>query len=213
MKVLGIVGSKRKSGNTATLVKETLEAVEKQGFETKTVFLGDYDIKGCKGCEGCSETYECVIKDDMQKIYPMILEADAVVMGSPTYFYNISSDIKIFLERCYNFEVFARDDRSVWMSVNEALGGKYAVTIAICEQHDERDMGFTPQAMNLPLEALGYRIVESVKVLELFKMGEAKKDHTSLKQARLAGEKLAKTMKLRAEIEEKMKSKIAMKNV
>lgn len=206
MKVLGIVGSKRKKGNTSTLVEETLKALKKEGIETELIFLGDYDIKDCYGCEGCKDTFKCIIKDDMQKLYPLILESDAVVLGSPTYFYNISSDMKAFLDRCYNFEVFAEDDRSVWMSVNEAMGGKYAVAIAICEQHDEKDMGFTAEAMTKPLEALGYRIIDTVKILELFKMGEALKNNKALEQAKRAGEKLAKTLKLRREIEAKLKS-------
>ncbi len=58
---------------------------------------------------------------------------------------------------------FAKDDRSVWMSINEAMGGKYAVAIAVCEQHDEKDMGFTAEAMTKPLEALGYRVVRHCK--------------------------------------------------
>lgn len=206
MKVLGIVGSKRKKGNTSTLVEETLKALKKEGIETELIFLGDYDIKDCYGCEGCKDTFKCIIKDDMQKLYPLILESDAVVLGSPTYFYNISSDMKAFLDRCYNFEVFAEDDRSVWMSVNEAMGGKYAVAIAICEQHDEKDMGFTAEAMTKPLEALGYRIIDTVKILELFKMGEALKNNKALEQVKRAGEKLAKTLKLRREIEAKLKS-------
>jgi multimeric flavodoxin WrbA len=143
IKVLGIVGSKRKNGNTAYLVKKALEEIECKEIETELIYLGDYDIKGCTGCEGCKDTYKCVIKDDMQKLYPLIIEADAIVMGSPTYFYNVTSDIKAFIERLYCFQVFAEDDRSVWSSVNEALGGKYAVVIAICEQNDEKDMGFT----------------------------------------------------------------------
>ncbi len=143
----------------------------------------------------------------MQKLYPLILESDAIVLGSPTYFYNISSDMKAFLERCYNFEVFAEDDRSVWMSINEAMGGKYAVAIAVCEQHDEKDMGFTAEAMTKPLEALGYRVVDTVKkILKLFKMNEALKDDKALEQARRAGERLAKTLQLKRDIKAKLKS-------
>lgn len=206
MKVLGIVGSKRKKGNTSILVQETLKALKTEEIETELIFLGDYDMKSCHGCEGCKDTFECIIKDDMQKLYPRILESDAIVLGSPTYFYNISSDMKAFLERCYNFEVFADDDRSVWLSINEAMGGKYAVAIAVCEQYDEKDMGFTAEAMTKPLEALGYRVVDTVKIFELFKMGEAFKNDKALKQARRAGEKLAKTLKLRKEVEAKLKT-------
>jgi len=204
MKVLGVVGSKRKNGNTATMVRETLNTIEKEGFETELIFLGDYNINSCNGCEGCRETFKCVVRDDMQKIYPSLLAADALVLGSPTYFYNISSDMKAFIERCYPYEIFAEDDRSVWMSINEARGIKYAVAIAICEQYAREDMGFTVEAMTKPLEALGYRVVDAVGVLGAFKQGDVLKQNSALEQARQAGEKLAKTLKLRKSVEEKL---------
>ena len=206
MKVLGIVGSNRKKGNTSTLVQEALKSITREGIETELIFLSDYKISGCCGCEGCKDTFKCVIKDDMQKLYPLLLEADGIILGSPTYFYNITSGMKAFIERCYNFEIFAEDDRSVWLSVNEALGGKYAAVISICEQHDVKDMGFTDMAMVKPLEALGYRVVDTVRVLELYEKKDALNNNSSLERAQLAGERLAKTIKLRKAVEEKIKN-------
>lgn len=139
----------------------------------------------------------------MQKIYPRLLEADAIILGSPTYFYNVSTDVKAFIDRCYCFEMFSEDDRSVWMGINEVLGGKYAVVIAVCEQHSEEDMGYTAEAMVKPLEALGYRVIDIVKALGLFKKGEAIKDEKILDQTVKAGKRLAKTLKLRKEIRRK----------
>ena len=104
----------------------------------------------------------------MQKLYPLLIEADALVMGSPTYFYNVTSHTKAFIDRFYCFQVFADDDRSVWSSTNGALGGKYTLVIAICEENNEEDMGFTAQAMSKPLEDSGYKVVESVKILNLY---------------------------------------------
>lgn len=204
MKVLGIVGSRRKKGNTAYLVQQAIDAIESKEVEAELIFLGDYNIRGCIGCEGCKDTYECVIMDDMQKLYPSILETDAIVIGSPTYFYNITSDMKAFIERCYCFQVFAEDDRSVWSSINEVLGGKYAVVISICEQNNEEDMGFTCEAMSKPLEGLGYRIVETVKVLKLFGKGDVVQNQEAIEKARLAGKKLEKTLMLRRKINKKL---------
>ncbi len=205
MKILGIIGSRRKNGNTSCLVQEALKAAQNEGAKTELIFLGDYSIKDCMGCEGCKDTLKCVINDDMQKIYPLLLEADGIILGSPTYFYNISADMKAFIDRCYCFEIFAEDDRSCWMGVNEVLGGKYAIAIAVCEQHDENDMGFTPAAMSKPLEALGYRVVDTVKVLGLFKAGEAAQNNQALEQSRKAGKRLAKTIALRKDMEVKVK--------
>ena len=207
MKILGIVGSKRKKGNTFYLVQEALEAAKKEGFDTELIFLGDYSIKDCTGCEACKDTYRCIVDDDMQKIYPLLIQADGIILGSPTYWYNVTADMKSFIDRCYCFEVIAEDDRSCWVGVNEALGGKYAVVIAVCEQQDEKYMGFTAEAMSKPLVDLGYRVVDTVKAIKLFKMGAALKDEEALHLSKRAGERLVRTLKLRKEIEFKLKSK------
>jgi len=206
IKVLGIVGSKRKEGNTAGLVRVALEAAKEEGIDTDLIFLGDQEISDCTGCEGCKETYRCVIQDDMQKIYPLLLKADGIILGSPTYFYNVTALAKAFIDRCYCHEIILEDDRSCWVSVNEALGGKYAVSIAVCEQHEEKEMGFASEAMAKPLEALGYRVVENVKAIGFFSKGEVLKDDNMMQQAKQAGKKLAKTLKLRQQIKNNINS-------
>ncbi len=200
MKILGIAGSKRKTGNTATLVNEALNEAKKEGIDTEIIYLGDYHIKGCLGCEKCKDSYTCIIEDDMQKIYPKIMEADGIILGSPTYFYNITSDVKAFIERLYCYEILDESNRAVWMSLNEALGGKYAVTIAICEQQNEKDMGSTSKVMDLSLTSLGYRIVDSVKILNLFDISAAKHSDDAKKRSRRAGSTLVKTLLLKENI-------------
>ena len=204
MQILGIVGSRRKKGNTSALVQEALKPFRNENAETEIIFLGDYEIKGCNGCEGCRETLRCVIDDYMQKIYPRILEADAVILGSPAYFYNVSSDVKAFMDRCYCFVAFDKSNRSVWMSVNEASGGKYAVVLAVGEQQREEDLGYTADAMELTLECLGYRIVSTVKAMGAFAAGEVRKNEQAMQEAGQAGEKLLRTLKLRERIADKL---------
>jgi len=200
MKVLGIVGSKRRNANTAYLMLHGLNSIESKEVETELIFLGDYNISGCTGCEGCKKTYKCVIMDDMQQLYPLILNADAIILASPTYFYNLTAIMKAFIERLYCFQIFDEEDRSVWSSVNEVSGVKYAVVVAICEQNDEKDMGFTAEAMIKPLEGLGYRIVETVKILKLFKKDDILENQKALDQVIKAASKLEKTVRLKKEI-------------
>lgn len=195
-KILAVIGSPRKNGNTDILVDNVLAGVDKNNFETEKVYLGDLNFRGCIGCEGCSKTNKCVIKDDMQVVYDKIDKADAIVLGSPTYFYNVSSLTKMFLDRLYAYEVFDSSDRSVWMSVNEAVCMKYAVTVAVCEQQNEYDMGFTSEAMSMTLAAVGFRCVENLKILHLFKKGEANKSEVDLLNAQKTGAKLSKTVVL-----------------
>ena len=98
MKVLALIGSRRKNGNTAGLVQAVLEPVVASGAETETVFLGDYNIAACTGCEGCRASWECVIADDFQLLVARMDAADAVVLASPTYWYSVTSDMKRFIQ-------------------------------------------------------------------------------------------------------------------
>lgn len=204
MKILGIVGSKRKKGNTYHLVERALKGAESKGAQTELIYLGDYSINGCIGCEGCKESFTCVINDDMQKLYPLLLEADGLILGSPTYFYDVSADVKAFIDRCYCFDVFADDDRSCWVSVNEALGGKYAAVVAVCEQHEEKYMGFTADVMTKSLMALGYRVVDTVKAIGFWGPGEVLNDNKLMTRTEKAGERIVSALILRDRIKSKM---------
>jgi multimeric flavodoxin WrbA len=206
MKILAVIGSSRKNGNTATLTKEALKPFEKENFDIELIYLSDYQYKDCIGCEGCRDTFKCVIKDDMQKIYPKVMEADALIISSPTYFYNMTAHMKAFLDRLYCYEVFDEEDRSVWIGLNEAVECKYASVIAVCEQNDEKDMGYTAISMEKTLQALGYKVVDVVKALKLFSRKEAKNNEEALSRAYESGDKLLKTLILR----EKVKKKIAL---
>lgn len=197
MKILGISGSKRKNGNTATLIKETMIPFEKsEDFETEIVYLGDLIFEGCRGCEGCATTNRCVIKDGMQQVYAKLRDSDAIIAGTPTYFYNMSSDMKKFIDRCYCFCTFDKEDRSIWISEFEQGPLKYASIISVSEQENIEDMGFTSEAMRLSFQSLGYRIISNQKILHTFKAGEVKNKLSSMDRARENGEKLLKTILL-----------------
>lgn len=195
MKLLAINGSPRRKGNTAILLEEAIKTLPEE-VEVEIIQLSDLEFGGCLGCEGCAATYQCVVKDDMKALYPKIIEADGLILGSPTYFYNVSSLMKAFIERLYPFELFDEEDRHVWVSGFELFGFKYAVVMAICEQLEVKDMGFTMEAMAMPLEALGYRVVEKVAVLNLFKKGEVRNHLEPQIKATQAVEKLYKTIRL-----------------
>lgn len=111
MKAVGIVGSPRKEGNTELLVQKVLESIAKQGFETELISLADKRIDHCLGC--ISEEHHkvpCIIDDDMNKIYPKLLSANIIVVGSPVYGSNVSSLTKAFLDRlvCLPKRLFGR---------------------------------------------------------------------------------------------------------
>ncbi len=103
MRILGIVCSPRKGGNTEILVREALEAVKGAGGETELILVADLDISPCDACETCRETGVCVIDDGMQEIYRAMEEADGIIFGTPVYFLNVSAQAKAVMDRTYAF--------------------------------------------------------------------------------------------------------------
>jgi multimeric flavodoxin WrbA len=103
MKVLGIEGSPRKNGNTEKLVRAVLQGAVESGHEGEFFKLAAMKISPCLGCIGCRETGECVIRDDMAHIYDGMQAADAIVVGSPVYMWQVSAQTKMFLDRLVPF--------------------------------------------------------------------------------------------------------------
>jgi multimeric flavodoxin WrbA len=98
-KVLGIFGSPRRGGNTELLVEEALKGAEKEGAEVERIYLSDFTITPCKECHGCDNTGNCVILDDMEKIYPKLLETDVLILASPIFFYGVTAWAKALIDR------------------------------------------------------------------------------------------------------------------
>ncbi|MGQ9638182.1 MAG: flavodoxin family protein [Thermodesulfobacteriota bacterium] len=99
MKVLGIFGSPRREGNTDLLLEEALKGAEKEGAEIERLYIMDYLIIPCKECHGCDSTGKCVILDDMQKIYPKLLDSDIIILASPIFFYGVTGWVKALIDR------------------------------------------------------------------------------------------------------------------
>jgi multimeric flavodoxin WrbA len=99
LKVLGIFGSPRRGGNTEILLEETLKGAEKEGASIERLYLDDLTITPCKECHGCDDTGKCILLDDMEKIYPKLLEADVVILASPIFFYGVTAWAKALIDR------------------------------------------------------------------------------------------------------------------
>jgi len=97
MKVLGICGSFREESNTNKIVKKVAES---SGLDFELVYLGKMVVEPCTGCLSCMMSDgQCVVQDDMQELYEKIMDAESLIIGSPTYYMNISGAVKCFLDR------------------------------------------------------------------------------------------------------------------
>ena len=102
MKVIGINGSARKDGNTANLINHVFEELKKEGIETEMIQLSGKKIRGCLACRQCvvNKDKHCSVKsDDINEIIDKMIEADGIILASPTYFANVSSEMKALIDR------------------------------------------------------------------------------------------------------------------
>lgn len=109
--VLVILGSPRRKGNSSTLAAQISRGAKAAGAKVETVFLQALKISPCRGCDTCKkqDSRGCAIKDDMQRIYPKLLRADAWVIASPVYWFTMSAQTKIFMDRFYALPAYAKN--------------------------------------------------------------------------------------------------------
>ncbi len=101
--VLILLGSPRKNGNSAVLAEQVGAGASSGGATVKSIILHDLNIKPCRGCRNCQkeEANGCVINDDMQDMYPLLREADVIVLASPVYWFTFSAQLKLCIDRWY----------------------------------------------------------------------------------------------------------------
>lgn len=126
MKALGIVGSPRLGGNTEIMVERALTAISKNNPEVQTelIKLAGMKLAHCRGCAECRTDKLCAQKDDFQKIYKKLLEADAIIVGSPTYYGSATSLVMALLHRAGH----------VAGSNGKALAGKIGGPISVARR-------------------------------------------------------------------------------
>ncbi len=102
-KIIILNGSPRAKGNTSSLVEAFSKGATEAGHEVTTFFLDQMSIKGCKGCFGGGKDVHspCVIKDDMDLIYPVFQAVDIIVMASPMYYWNFSGQLRTTFDRLF----------------------------------------------------------------------------------------------------------------
>lgn len=103
MKAIGIVGSPRKNGNVDRLVQAVLDGAEEAGYQTTKYNLNKMNYSGCQACNYCKSHENCKLDDELSPLLEDIKEADAVVFGSPIYFYLFTGQFKLMEDRMYSF--------------------------------------------------------------------------------------------------------------
>jgi multimeric flavodoxin WrbA len=131
MKVLIISSSPRKGGNSDTLCDRFLAGATDAGHTVEKIRLAEKDIAPCNACAACFKAGSCVIRDDAPEILQKMVDADVIVLASPVYFYSMTAQMKLLIDRCYShframigktlyFIITCADDKS---GTIDTLGG------------------------------------------------------------------------------------------
>ncbi len=102
--VLVLKSSPRENGNSNTLAEQVEAGAKEAGAEVESLMLHHMDIRPCDACDTCQETGVCIVKDDMQQVYPLLEKADAIVIAGPVYWFTISAQVKLCIDRWYALE-------------------------------------------------------------------------------------------------------------
>jgi len=104
MKVVCLMGSPRRNGNSARLANHLLEQLKGHGAEIQCFELNTLQMRGCQACDACKRTHErCVIDDDLSEVLDTVFAADLLVFASPVYYGDVSAQLKTFIDRSYSF--------------------------------------------------------------------------------------------------------------
>lgn len=143
MKLLTVLGSPRKSGNTAHILQK-IQASAPKNWETECIDLSDYQILGCTGCSHCQRDtthFTCVQQDDGNLLLSKIRNADAVLYGTPLYGLNYSGQLKIFFDRHVPlFKFVDGSDKAVdEMEIISAIETKPVGLVVSCQGPEENN--------------------------------------------------------------------------
>ena len=150
MLVLGLVGSRRKWGNSEVLVRAALRAAEEEGATVRAIRLSDLYIQSCNGCMACVNKLEdCRLSDDFYFLIDQLQEADGIVVSAPSYGRAPAGIIKMIADRCISLR-----------GRRERMPVKKAVAIAVCGRADH--VGLVQSYLNRFPASLGFQLVDTI---------------------------------------------------
>ncbi|MDA8155136.1 MAG: flavodoxin family protein [Actinomycetota bacterium] len=186
MRIVAFIGSPRKGGNSRTLLDEALKGARQAGAELKIFDLPGMKIEGCRNCGCCADTGNCVIKDDMQMIYPELRACQGVILAAPVYFSGLPSQTKAMIDRC----------QSIWCEKyllkkpipGENRAGLFITVAGMDKKEGEKCSGATARAFFLTVSLTD---MKKLAYVGIDAKGDVLKHPEALKEVFEAGAEIA----------------------
>jgi multimeric flavodoxin WrbA len=182
------MGSPRIKGNTDLLLEEALKGAQSQGAEVEKITVDKLKIAPCKEYLGCFKDGNCVIRDDMDAIYPKLLEAGVVIIASPIFFYGVTSQAKALIDRC----------QALWARkhiLKQTLPGgeRKGAFIGVGATQGKRLFEGVVLTVKYFFEAIGVQYADELLVRGVDARGEIKQHPNALADAFELGKRLVRT--------------------
>jgi multimeric flavodoxin WrbA len=198
VKVLGLFGSPRRGGNTDLLLEEMLKGAEEAGAHIERIRISGLEFSPCIECHGCDDTGECVLDDDMGKVYSQLLKADCIILASPIFFYGVTAWAKSLIDRVQSLWVRkyrlkslpGRGRRGFFISVGATKGARLfdGATLTVKYFFDAIGADFAGQLFFKGIEDKGDIRNHPNALQEAFEAGKALVERWGTKYRRDLGE-------------------------
>lgn len=194
MKILGVLGSPRRGGNSDILLEEALRGAREAGADVEKIILDRLQIRGCRDCKSCNETGRCIQEDDMQQVLEKALQSQGIIHSCPVYFYSMTAQMKAYLDRwCALYD-------EKWKFHNQyipRLSGKNIAVIAVCGDSDIKmaELAIVPFQRLVRAETNILKWGGSLAVPSVDVKGEVQQNKNALEKANLLGQQIVETSK------------------
>ena len=181
-RILAVMGSPRRNGNTHILVSKIAEGARDKGAVVEELFLGELTVRECDGCHACWKGKECSKDDDMRDIYPAIIRSDIIIFGTPVYWYGPTALMKAFIDRFVYFN--CPQNRQQIKGVSAALAIPF-------EEDDLETARGVVEFFQKSLAYLEIKLLDQIIVPGVGEKGAVRRKSLYLQQAYELGQKLS----------------------
>lgn len=158
---IAVIGSPRRGMNTEKLVDIVSEALSKRNINVRKFHLDNSVMYPCTNCEYCISHGKCHINDEVSEIISEMKDANGIILASLSYNYNVTSQMKVFLDRCFSLNDFSGGE---WKS---RLGSeKKALIVSLCKGNKKESLGFTTEAMKKVISDLDVEVIGTIECLD-----------------------------------------------